>query len=170
MDRTILKCKSNHVSPLGTFFKDYVYIPLGGSKTTKFKHIRNILIVWILTGMWHGAEWNFIIWGLYYGILLLIEKYLIKEKIKNSYIYHILTLIIITIGWLIFRETNFNELITSLKALFGVFVLGIIFSRNIINDKFKNSFIFDLILIILLLICIIYIVVGSYNPFIYYRF
>ncbi|MBR1417116.1 MAG: MBOAT family protein [Bacilli bacterium] len=180
-----------HIS-LSSFFKDYVYIPLGGSKTTKFKHIRNILIVWILTGMWHGAEWNFIIWGLYYGILLLIEKYLIKEKIKNSYIYHILTLIIITIGWLIFRETNFNELITSFKALFGVygfgsisslyyigilssryilaFVLGIIFSRNIINDKFKNSFIFDLILIILLLICIIYIVVGSYNPFIYYRF
>jgi len=180
-----------HIS-LSSFFKDYVYIPLGGSKTTKFKHIRNILIVWILTGFWHGAEWNFIIWGLYYGILLLIEKYFINENFKNSYFYHILTLIIINIGWLIFRETNFTELVISFKALFGYygfgsinslyyigilssryilsFVLGIIFSKNILSDKFKSSKLFDVILLILFIISIIYVVVGSYNPFIYYRF
>ena len=180
-----------HIS-LSSFFKDYVYIPLGGSKTTKLKHIRNILIVWMLTGFWHGAEWNFIIWGLYYGLLLLIEKYLIKDKIKSGYIYHLLTLVIINLGWLIFRETNFNELLISFKALLGVyglgslnnfhyigilssryiisFIAGIILSKNIISPKFKESKQFDYILAILLIICIIYVVVGSYNPFIYYRF
>ena len=180
-----------HIS-LSSFFKDYVYIPLGGSKTTKAKHIRNILIVWALTGLWHGAEWNFIIWGLYYGILLLIEKFIISDKIKNSYVYHLLTLVIISIGWLIFRETNFNDLLSSFKALFGVyglgsitslyylgifslryilaFILGIILSKDIISKEFKDSKIFDVMLLILLILCIIYVVVGSYNPFIYFRF
>ena len=180
-----------HIS-LSSFFKDYVYIPLGGSKTTKFKHIRNIMVVWILTGLWHGAEWNFVIWGLYYGILLLIEKFLISDKIKNKYFYHIITLIIINIGWLIFRETNFNELGTAFKTLFGcyglgslsnllytgifsfryilAFILGIIFSYNILPKKFKESKCFELLLIIIFLLTIIFIVVGSYNPFIYFRF
>ena len=180
-----------HIS-LSSFFKDYVYIPLGGSKTTKLKHIRNIMIVWILTGLWHGAEWNFIIWGLYYGILLLIEKFLINDKIKNKYFYHIITLIIINIGWLIFRETNFNELGIAFKTLFGcygfgslsnllytgifsfryilAFILGIIFSYNILPKKFKDSKLFELLLIIIFLLTIVFIVVGSYNPFIYFRF
>ncbi len=180
-----------HIS-LSSFFKDYVYIPLGGSKTTKFKHIRNILIVWMLTGLWHGAEWNFIIWGLYYGILLLIEKFLISDKIKEKYIYHIITLIIINIGWLIFRETNFSELLLAFKTLFGcyglgslsnllytgifsfryilAFILGIIFSYNILPKKFKESKFFELLLIIIFLLTIVFIVVGSYNPFIYFRF
>ena len=180
-----------HIS-LSSFFKDYVYIPLGGSKTSKFKHIRNIMIIWILTGLWHGAEWNFIIWGLYYGILLLIEKFLINDKIKQKYFYHLITLVIINIGWLIFRETDFNELLIAFKTLFGfyglgsistftyigilssryilAFILGIVFSYNIIPKKFKESNIFELLLVIILLITIIYIVVGSYNPFIYFRF
>ena len=180
-----------HIS-LSSFFKDYVYIPLGGSKTTKLKHIRNIMIVWILTGLWHGAEWNFIIWGLYYGILLLIEKFLINDKIKNKYFYHIITLIIINIGWLIFRETNFNELGIAFKTLFGcygfgslsnllytgifsfryilAFIFGIIFSYNILPKKFKESKCFELLLIIVFLLTIVFIVVGSYNPFIYFRF
>ncbi len=180
-----------HIS-LSSFFKDYVYIPLGGSKTTKFKHIRNIMVVWILTGLWHGAEWNFVIWGLYYGILLLIEKFLISDKIKNKYFYHIITLIIINIGWLIFRETNFSELLLAFKTLFGcyglgslsnllytgifsfryilAFILGIIFSYNILPKKFKESKFFELLLIIIFLLTIVFIVVGSYNPFIYFRF
>ena len=180
-----------HIS-LSSFFKDYVYIPLGGSKTTKIKHIRNIMVVWILTGLWHGAEWNFIIWGLYYGILLLIEKFLISDKIKNKYFYHIITLIIINIGWLIFRETNFNELGIAFKTLFGcygfgslsnllytgifsfryilAFILGIIFSYNVLPKKFKDSKLFELLLIIIFLLTIVFIVVGSYNPFIYFRF
>ena len=71
-----------HIS-LSTWFKDYVYIPLGGNRVSFPKHIRNLLIVWLLTGLWHGASWNFIIWGLYYGILLITEKYLL-HSISNS--------------------------------------------------------------------------------------
>ena len=180
-----------HIS-LSSFFKDYVYIPLGGSKTTKVKHIRNILIVWALTGLWHGAEWNFIIWGLYYGLLLLLEKYIINDKLKNTKVYKFITLVIISIGWLIFRETNFVELELSFKTLFfrfglgnikdlyylGIlssryivsFILGIIFSSSIVNKINKEKTIYDIILLILFFISIIYIVVGSYNPFIYFRF
>ena len=180
-----------HIS-LSSFFKDYVYIPLGGSKTSKIKHIRNIMIVWLLTGLWHGAEWNFIIWGLYYGLLLLIEKFLIKDSIKEKYFYHIITLIIVNIGWLIFRETNFNELLLSFKTLFGMyglgslntllytgilsfryilaFILGIIFAGDIIPKNVKESKLFELLLIIIFLLTIVFIVVGSYNPFIYFRF
>ena len=178
-----------HIS-LSTFFRDYVYIPLGGNKVSKYKHIRNIIIVWLLTGMWHGAAWNFIIWGLFYGFLLLFEKYIIKDKKIPG--YRIITLIIIAIGWLIFRQTNFNDLTSSFKALFGgygfgsiksmyylgifssryilAFVLGIIFSKDIISKKFKSTNLYSLILLFIFILCIIFIVVGSYNPFIYYRF
>ena len=175
-----------HIS-LSSFFKDYVYIPLGGNKVGTSKHIRNILIVWCLTGLWHGDSWNFILWGLYYALILIIEKYLFKNKKINSHIY---TLFIISIGWLIFRETNFNDLITSFKALFGfyglgsmthlyyqgifslrfilAFILGVIFSTNLI--KMKDSNLKDIILMIIFIISIVLIVVGSYNPFIYFRF
>lgn len=175
-----------HIS-LSSFFRDYVYIPLGGNKVSKKKHIRNILIVWLLTGLWHGDSWNFILWGLYYAIFLLIEKYIIKNK---NYSSHILTLIIIMIGWLIFRQTNFNELILSFKTLFGfnglgkisslkylgifesryiiAFIMGILFSTDLI--KFKDGIKKDIILILLFIISLTFIVVSSYNPFIYFRF
>ena len=175
-----------HIS-LSSFFKDYVYIPLGGNKKGTFKHIRNILIVWALTGLWHGDSWNFIIWGLYYGIILIIEKYLFKKKEFKSHIY---TMIIVMFGWLIFRQTSTSELFSSFKALFGVyglgnikslyylgifssrfiiaFILGIILSINVIN--FKSNKIKDILLIIIFVISIIFIVVSSYNPFIYFRF
>ena len=176
-----------HIS-LSSFFRDYVYIPLGGNRVSKIKFIRNILIVWMLTGLWHGDSWNFIIWGLYYGILLLTEKFLFKDKkIKG---YRIITLIIVCIGWLIFRETNLNDLISSFKALFGVyglgdinalyflgifssryilaFIFGIIFSFNLI--KIKDGLFKDILIIILFILSIISIVVSSYNPFIYFRF
>ena len=177
-----------HIS-LSSFFRDYVYIPLGGNKVNIIKHIRNILIVWLLTGLWHGDSWNFIIWGLYYGIILLIEKYIFKNK-TNGLFYRIITLIIICIGWLIFRQTNFNELITAFQTLFGKygfgsisslyylgvlssryiisFILGIVFSTNVI--KIKDGILKDLILIVLFISSIMMIVVSSYNPFIYFRF
>ena len=175
-----------HIS-LSSFFRDYVYIPLGGNRVSKIKFIRNVLIVWMLTGFWHGDSWNFILWGMYYGVILLIEKFFIKKEYKW---YRILTLIIILIGWLIFRQTNFNDLLMSLKALFGgygfgnvtsllnagvfsiryiiAFVFGIIFSFNMI--KIKNEKISNILLILLFIISIISLVVSSYNPFIYFRF
>ena len=176
-----------HIS-LSSFFKDYVYIPLGGNRVNRIKFIRNVLIVWILTGLWHGDSWNFILWGLYYGIILLLEKFFYKGK--HSKIYRIVTIIIIMIGWLIFRETNFNNLITSFKTLFGfngfgsinslyylgifssryilAFIFGIIFSFT--NIEIKNEKIKDILLIIIFILSIISVVVSSYNPFIYFRF
>lgn len=173
-----------HIS-LSSFFRDYVYIPLGGNRVSKLKFIRNVLIVWMLTGLWHGDSWNFIVWGLYYGIILLIEKFFFKDK-KNRFI----TIIIVCIGWLIFRETNFNDLITSFKALFGGYglgsinslkYLGILSFRYILalifgiifaftNFKIKNEKIKDILLLILFILSIVSIVVSSYNPFIYFRF
>lgn len=181
-----------HIS-LSSFFKDYVYIPLGGSRKGTFKTIRNILIVWLLTGFWHGACWNFVLWGLYYALFLLIEKFLLKEKFKNNFIYRIITLLIISIGWIIFRQTDFNQLLIALKALFGfygignisslyylgifssryiiAFIIGILGSTKLIKHLLsKENIITDIILLILFILCIIFITVGSYNPFIYYRF
>ena len=92
-----------HIS-LSSWFKDYVYIPLGGSRVNILKNIRNILIVWILTGFWHGASWNFIFWGLYYGILLLLEKFVLKKYIDKlpDFVKHIYTIVLLFIGWMIF--------------------------------------------------------------------
>ena len=104
-----------HIS-LSSFFKDYVYIPLGGSRVSKLKNIRNILVVWVLTGIWHGASWNFIIWGLYFGIILLLEKFVLKdfiEKLPNM-TKHIFTLILVIISWIIFYNTNINNLLICL--------------------------------------------------------
>ncbi|MBR3490296.1 MAG: MBOAT family protein, partial [Bacilli bacterium] len=111
-----------HIS-LSSFFRDYVYIPLGGNRVNKIKFIRNVLVVWMLTGLWHGDSWNFILWGLYYGIILLIEKFFFKNR-KDNFLSHLTTMLIVCIGWLIFRQTDFNELLTSFKALFGGYGLG----------------------------------------------
>lgn len=186
-----------HIS-LSSFFRDYIYIPLGGNRVSIFKNILNILIVWSLTGLWHGASWNFVIWGLYYGIILIIEKFVLKkflEKLPNIF-KHLYTLILVTFGWIIFYCTDFTMLKESFLALFFkygfgntsllwhyqllspkiivAFILGIIFSMptfQIIKNKFKNSkLVLDFILIILFLISILFILVASYNPFIYFRF
>ncbi|MBO7149139.1 MAG: MBOAT family protein [Clostridia bacterium] len=92
-----------HIS-LGSWFRDYVYIPLGGNRTTKFGHIRNILIVWLLTGVWHGANWNFMFWGIYYGLLLLVEKFFLAKFLKRApaIVSHIYTLAIVVAGWVFF--------------------------------------------------------------------
>ena len=96
-----------HIS-LSTWFKEYVYIPLGGNKVSVPRHILNILIVWFLTGLWHGASWNFVVWGLYYGILLLIEKYFLKKYIEKmpGILQHIYLMIIVIIGWVFFFSPN----------------------------------------------------------------
>jgi len=107
-----------HIS-LSSWFKDYVYIPLGGNRVSKLKWIRNLFIVWFLTGFWHGASWNFIIWGLYFGVILVIEKiYLGKYLEKTKILKHIYSLIIITISFLIFNSNSTIEILTSLKNMF----------------------------------------------------
>ena len=110
--------RRRHLS-LSSFFKDYVYIPLGGNRVSKIKFIRNIFIVWFLTGFWHGASWNFIIWGLYFGVLLVIEKFLLKKYIDKTKIFkYIYTSIIVIISFLIFNTEGVSNIITSIKNMF----------------------------------------------------
>lgn len=108
-----------HIS-LGTWFRDYVYIPLGGNRGTTARVIKNLAIVWFLTGLWHGASWNYVIWGLYYFVLLILEKYALKrfmEKIP-SFIRRIYTLFFVVVGWVVFRVENLEHLAVFLKRMF----------------------------------------------------
>ncbi|QSX06382.1 MBOAT family protein [Sedimentibacter sp. zth1] len=127
-----------HIS-LSSFFRDYVYIPLGGNK----KHqLFNLIIVWLLTGLWHGAYWNFVLWGIYYGVFLIIEKFFIAKYLDKSsnIIKHIYTLIIVVLGWAIFYYTDLSKLGQFLLVIFGA-------SKNSFIDLstkilLQNNFIF----------------------------
>ncbi|MCI8621070.1 MAG: MBOAT family protein [Clostridia bacterium] len=109
-----------HIS-LGTWFKDYVYIPLGGNRVGKIKLVRNILVVWMLTGFWHGANWTFILWGLLFGILLIIEKTFLLEKLEKmpKFLGHIYVIFIVMISFIIFNANNIGEAIKQITGLFG---------------------------------------------------
>lgn len=120
-----------HIS-LSSWFKDYIYIPLGGNRTSKLKWIRNIFIVWFLTGFWHGANWNFIIWGLYFGIILVIEKLYLKKYLdKTKILKYIYSLLIIIISFLIFNSNSINEILLNLKNMFYFNKLEIINQETI---------------------------------------
>ena len=110
-----------HIS-LSTWFKDYVYIPLGGNREGKYKQIRNILIVWLLTGIWHGANWTFLIWGLLFGIILIIEKLWLNKLMEKlpSFIRRIYVLFIVMILFIIFNSDNMSVALTNIKGLFGM--------------------------------------------------
>lgn len=110
-----------HIS-LSTWFKDYVYIPLGGNRDGKYKQIRNILIVWLLTGIWHGANWTFLIWGLLFGIILIIEKIFLNKFMEKlpSFIRRIYVLFIVMILFIIFNSDNMQVALTNIKGLFGM--------------------------------------------------
>lgn len=107
---------------LSSWFRDYVYIPLGGNRVKPLRHVFNILVTWFLTGFWHGENWNFILWGVYYAFFLILEKYLFFRKpLESSFgkiTYRVFTLAVILFGWLIFRIENFNQFGVILKKLF----------------------------------------------------
>ena len=187
-----------HIS-LSSWFKDYVYIPLGGNRVCKAKWIRNIFIVWMLTGLWHGAEWNFLIWGLYFGCILLIEKLWLGKILEKtpqviSRIYVILT---VMISFIIFNSESFiqvrenvfgliginnvpmisNESIYYIKSYLSIFLIGILGStplmKKIVTTKKVEKIakvLEPVFLIAILFISTSYIVDGSFNPFLYFRF
>lgn len=136
-----------HMS-LSTFFRDYVYIPLGGNRLSKAKHIRNILVVWGLTGLWHGANWNFIIWGLYFGIILIIEKFFTLKYIEKlpKFLRILYTDFIVLISWAIFNFDNFTEL----KNWFGKLFANKVFITNETYYLLSNYLV---ILIISVILC-----------------
>lgn len=181
-----------HMS-LGTWFRDYIYIPLGGNRVSVPRHILNMFIVWFLTGFWHGASWNYIIWGLYFFVFLVIEKYVFGNKFEKvpEIFRHLYALIVILVGWVIFKEENSFLLLKYLKAMFSVglkptiggvtyylkeyyieIFLGIIFSANILKafEKGKKTIPAISIYFILLILSIVSLFSSSYNPFIYFRF
>lgn len=184
-----------HIS-LSSWFRDYIYIPLGGNRVSKAKWIRNIMIVWMLTGLWHGAEWNFIFWGLYFGVLLIIEKLFLDKYLKKlpKIISRIYTLLLVMISFIIFNGNNIlqnigglvgiggvpavsQESIYYLKSYFVVIIIGIIGATPILKNIANSNKIHKLMnilepifLLLILLISTSYIVDGSFNPFLYFRF
>lgn len=110
-----------HIS-LGTWFREYVYIPLGGNRVSRVRFIRNIMIVWMLTGIWHGADWNFVLWGIYYGVLLLVEKLFLKKYLEKTpgWLQHVYTMFTVMIGWFIFTWNENESGFAYLKAMFGM--------------------------------------------------
>lgn len=182
---------------LGRWFKDYIYIPLGGNRVGQLKLIRNTLIVWLLTGMWHGASFNFLLWGLYFGILITIEKSAKKYLQLPKLISIPITFLLVSIGWIFFfnndlsnitfllkQLTNFqhlidNEAISTLKTFLPYFILALLLITplpKIIGQKVqeKCNFCYNLINIVylslLLILSISYLISGSYQPFLYFNF
>ena len=112
-----------HIS-LSSFFRDYVYIPLGGNRCSKGRHIFNLLVVWALTGFWHGASWNFVLWGLYFAFFLVLEKYLFRFAKEGRgvalHLRRLYTLAVVWFGWLLFRFDNMTLMGQALRCLFGL--------------------------------------------------
>ena len=186
-----------HIS-LSSWFRDYVYIPLGGSRCSKARWMLNIMIVWSLTGLWHGASYNFILWGLYYGVLLMMEKLLFKKYLdKLKGINYIITMLIVLVGWVFFNSSSVDQIIYMIRNLFGFngsFSLILLNNQGIlyllpymliaiigmgpwINQlfiKIRNNTIgftiYDIYLVVILVVCLIFLINNSYNPFIYFRF
>ena len=115
-----------HIS-LSRWFRDYIYIPLGGNRVSDQLYIRNIFVVWFLTGIWHGASLNFIVWGLYYGVLLLAERFIWKDKLSHlpKFIQHLYTLFLVLIGWVFFMSPSLGSAFKTIFAMFGLGVKGI---------------------------------------------
>ena len=186
-----------HIS-LSSFFRDYVYIPLGGNRVKKIKWFRNIFIVWFLTGFWHGAAWNFIIWGLYFAILLVLEKLVWGKYIEKTKVFkYIYTIFFVIISFVIFNSNSLNEVVISLKNMFGfnnlkfinsetiyyvrnylvILIISIISAtpllKNIFN-RFKSNKLIDSLEIIYYFILLItitaFLIDSSFNPFLYFRF
>jgi alginate O-acetyltransferase complex protein AlgI len=116
-----------HIS-LSSWFKEYVYIPLGGNRGGTLKAIRNLMIVWMLTGLWHGAAWNFIFWGLYYGIILCLEKYVLGDALERlpQAARHVYTMVLVMVGWVLFFSPSMGSAMSYLGAMFGIGGKGLI--------------------------------------------
>ena len=185
-----------HIS-LSTWFKEYVYIPLGGNRLGKRRMYINLFIVWTLTGVWHGAGMNFVFWGIYYALILIFEKgFLMKylEKIPGI-IRNIYTMILVFIGWVLFASSNFTQALSYIGAMFGIsnggfsddfFIYNLssykvllvvsLFAATPLPKKLwekiskgRVSYTFVAVAVALIL-CVAYLIDSSYNPFLYFRF
>ena len=189
-----------HIS-MGTWFRDYVYIPLGGNRKRFAVQIRNIAVVWLLTGFWHGASWNYVLWGVFYGILLIIEKLFLLKYLNKapSFIGHIYAVICILIGWVFFAFEDISQGLDYLKVMFGgasafvtnetmyqmisylpLLLICLVASTPVGKilygklKKLKNSTLTSLVsisgMLAVTVLSTAYLISGSYNPFLYFRF
>jgi len=186
-----------HIS-LGTWFREYLYIPLGGNRCSKRRWMFNLLVVWAATGIWHGASWNYLLWGLYFFILLMVEKFFLLERLKKApaLIAHVYTLFLVLISWAIFAIEDFSHLTAYLKVMFG---LGGVPLTNAAFGYYLTSYLPILLVAAVastplgvtvyhklkprakqitctvlvaagLVVCTAYLVASTYNPFLYFRF
>ena len=185
-----------HMS-LGSWFRDYIYIPLGGNRVSKGRWVFNTLVVWMLTGLWHGAAWNFVVWGLLYAVCLLAEKWIpalqkLPQILRRGY-----TLLVVVLGFVLFNAETMTQAGADLAGMFGfggvplvtaetlyylksyavLFLLGIVGATPLVRDTAKRLYkhriaavLEPVVLIALLLICTGYLVDGSFSPFLYFRF
>ena len=180
---------------LSSWFRDYVYIPLGGSRCSKARNIFNLFAVWALTGLWHGASWNFVLWGIYFFVLLVLEKFVFADIIKNlpKAVRHTVTLILILFGWVIFANESLGDIGSFISCMFGansesdgmsvyivlsnIFMLIVMaaFSTPIFGLKKKQD---DTnitagklaVTVVLLAVSFVCLIGDTYNPFLYFRF
>ena len=190
-----------HIS-LGSWFRDYVYIPLGGNRVSKAKWLRNILVVWMLTGLWHGASWNFVLWGLGFAVLLVAEKLVYGRLLQRTHVLkHVYTLLLVTLSFVLFNADSVSEAVSQLGTMFGAGGLPLVSTEGVYYLKsYAGTFLFaaigatplvsnaisrfgktrfgaqaltvlqPLVMLALLAACTAFLVDGSFNPFLYFRF
>lgn len=186
-----------HIS-LSSWFREYVYIPMGGNRVPVPKHIRNLLVVWLLTGLWHGAAWNFVAWGLYYGVILIFEKYFFHRVLDKlpEVLRHIYSLVLVMVGWVLFFSPSFAGALEYLKLMFGagghgfmdgealyllisnlgLWVIAIVSSTPLVYGVYERYVgrrkpVADVVIYAgMFLLCVAYLVTETYNPFLYFRF
>ncbi|MCH5351879.1 MAG: MBOAT family protein [Acutalibacter sp.] len=186
-----------HIS-LSTWFRDYIYIPLGGNRVKRSRWIFNLLVVWALTGFWHGAQWNFLLWGLYYGVILLLEKLVLDKFLQKlpKLLRWCYAMFVVLIGWVIFNLTDPGQMGYALKMMFSFtptqfpellmadtslvkgllyLPLGLVFSFPIFRrlkapESTLGLALENAVYLGILAACIVFIVSATYNPFIYFRF
>ena len=185
-----------HMS-LGSWFRDYVYIPMGGNRVSKSRWVLNILTVWALTGLWHGAAWNFVLWGLMFAVLLLVEKWVPALQKLPDLLRRVYVLLAVVISFVLFNAESFAQVGSDLAGMFGfgslplvtdatlyylrsygiLFLLGFVGATPIVRDtaqRIRNTkagpILEVLVLAALLLVCTGYLVDGSFSPFLYFRF
>jgi len=184
-----------HMS-LGSWFRDYVYIPMGGNRVSKMRWVFNILTVWMLTGLWHGASWNFVLWGLMFAVLLLLEKLVFPVGKMPTFLQHLYVLFVVMVSFVLFNASDLAQAGADIAGLFGIggipavtaesiyylrsyagiFALSIVGATPTVKNlagRIPEKYVAvlePLMLIGLLLLCTGYLVDGSFNPFLYFRF
>ena len=185
-----------HMS-LGGWFRDYVYIPMGGNRVSRGRWVRNILVVWLLTGLWHGAAWNFILWGLFFGVMLLLEKWIPGLQKLPAFLRHSYVLVLICFSFVLFNAENLAQVGSDFAGMLGIarlpfatgetlyylrsygvlFIAGIVGATPLVKQlalRLGNTrigaILVPILLIAVLLLCTAYLVDGSFSPFLYFRF